>query len=449
MNPNLDGLFGPSPEMIGRQQYEMMRARAAQEAQMSDIERANYGMRTAGATLGHVGAGMLGSGNPAIEEAKMREQAMGGLDTSSSKSILMTAERIQDPRIKFQLVQLARQRQAEEQKAEMDAVEMKRKEAQTERELALAERALRDPVVKNEAGKTRTYQKGTKSITEELQADGTWKVLGSGPKFSKQVINVGTGVDQGKEEFTPEVVDFYATQALLTGDQSWRTGLGRSKDGVKLIIAVDKRIPAMAKEVGMTAEEASNNKQMFAARLKAIKDFSTGTQGQMVTSFNTAIDHLDTLKELGNALKNGNLQLANRIKNTAAEWTGDADITNLDTAKQIVGAEIIKAIVARGGGVQEREEAAQRISRISSPEQMAGYIETAQKLMAGQLKSLERQYEVNTNRKDFKDKLLPRAKSVLSSLGGAEKVEGSVSQIPTAAPAQKRIRFDAQGNMVQ
>jgi hypothetical protein len=69
--------------------------------------------------------------------------------------------------------------------------------------------------------------------------------------------------------------------------------------------------------------------------------------------------------------------------------------------------------------------------------------------MAGQLKSLERQYEVNTNRKDFKDKLLPRAKSVLSSLGGAEKVEGSVSQIPTAAPAQKRIRFDAQGNMVQ
>ena len=87
MNPNLDGLFGPSPEMIGRQQYEMMRARAAQEAQMSNIDRANYGMRTAGATLGHVGAGMLGSGNPAIEEAKMREQVMsqgGDLTTTSS-----------------------------------------------------------------------------------------------------------------------------------------------------------------------------------------------------------------------------------------------------------------------------------------------------------------------------------------------------------------------------
>lgn len=95
MNPNLDGLFGPSPEMIGRQQYEMMRAMAAQEAQMSDIERANYGMRTAGATLGHVGAGMLGSGNPAIEEAKMRESVMaqGGMDMSP-KGLMAKAQQL-------------------------------------------------------------------------------------------------------------------------------------------------------------------------------------------------------------------------------------------------------------------------------------------------------------------------------------------------------------------
>ena len=208
-------------------------------------------------------------------------------------------------------------------------------------------------------------------------------------------------------------------------------------------------MPEMAAEVGMKPGDVVANKQEVATRLKALRDFSTGTQGQLVTSFNTAIDHLDTLKDLGVALNNGNLQLANKIKNTAAAWTGDADITNLDTAKQIVGAEVIKSIVARGGGQAEREEAANQISRISSPAQLAGYIETTQKLMAGQLKSLEQQYSSNTKRKDFRDKLLPRAKNVLSSLGGAEKAEGSVSQIPTAAPAQKRIRFDAQGNMVQ
>jgi hypothetical protein len=119
MNPNLDGLFGPSPEMIGRQQYEMMRARAAQEAQMSNIDRANYGMRTAGATLGHVGAGMLGSGNPAIEEAKMRESVMGmGGDLTTSaglKAKAMQFDQAGDKLTAMKLLIAARQMEAQDQ----------------------------------------------------------------------------------------------------------------------------------------------------------------------------------------------------------------------------------------------------------------------------------------------------------------------------------------------
>jgi len=125
MNPNLDGLFGPSPEMIGRQQYEMMRARAAQEAQMSNIDRANYGMRTAGATLGHVGAGMLGSGNPAIEEAKMREQVMaqgGDLTTSAGlKAKAMQFDQAGDKRTAMKLLIAARQMEAKEQAMAIEA----------------------------------------------------------------------------------------------------------------------------------------------------------------------------------------------------------------------------------------------------------------------------------------------------------------------------------------
>lgn len=247
------------------------------------------------------------------------------------------------------------------------------------------------------------------------------------PKQIVPSISVN-GVEQGKESFDDDVVNFYANQALMTGDQSWRTGLGRSKDGVKLIIAVDKRIPKLAKEVGMTPEQASNNKQEFAVRSKALKDFSTGTQGQMVNSFNTAINHLDTLRDLGTALKNGNVQVVNKAANTVAEWLGNADVTNLDTAKQIVGAEVIKAIVARGGGVAEREEAASRISRISSPDQLIGYIKTQQELMAGQLLSLEKQYEQTTKRKDFKDKLLPKSKKILSEIAPIGEVGTSATQ---------------------
>ena len=125
MNPNLDGLFGPSPEMIGRQQYEMMRARAAQEAQMSNIDRANYGMRTAGATLGHVGAGMLGSGNPAIEEAKMREQVMaqgGDLTTSAGlKAKALQFAQAGDQRTAMKLAIAAKEAEAKEQAMMVEA----------------------------------------------------------------------------------------------------------------------------------------------------------------------------------------------------------------------------------------------------------------------------------------------------------------------------------------
>lgn len=148
MNPNLDGLFGPSPEMIGRQQYEMMRARAAQEAQMSNIDRANYGMRTAGATLGHVGAGMLGSGNPAIEEAKMREQVMaqgGDLTTSAGlKAKAMQFDQAGDKRTAMKLIMAANEMEAREQKNKLDAARERQLDTKASLDIALAQKALRE-----------------------------------------------------------------------------------------------------------------------------------------------------------------------------------------------------------------------------------------------------------------------------------------------------------------
>lgn len=148
MNPNLDGLFGPSPEMIGRQQYEMMRARAAQEAQMSDIERANYGMRTAGATLGHVGAGMLGSGNPAIEEAKMRESVMSqGGDLTTSAGLKAKAKQFMDRGDKvtaMKLVLAARDMEAQESKLKLEAARTAQEYTKAELDIAQAKKALRE-----------------------------------------------------------------------------------------------------------------------------------------------------------------------------------------------------------------------------------------------------------------------------------------------------------------
>lgn len=145
----------------------------------------------------------------------------------------------------------------------------------------------------------------------------------------------------------------------------------------------------------------------FPARSQAVKAFSTGKQGNAINSFNVAIDHLNTLQELGNALNNSDIPAFNRLANKTAEEMGYAAPTSFEAAKQIVGQEIVKAIVAGGGGVGEREEAGKRIDKANSPAQLSGVIKTYKDLMAGQLKGLRKQYEDTTGLKNFDDRLFP------------------------------------------
>jgi hypothetical protein len=141
---------------------------------------------------------------------------------------------------------------------------------------------------------------------------------------------------------------------------------------------------------------------------KGIKDFGTGKQGNTVRSFNVGLSHLDTLEKLADALNNGDTQLVNKIGNAVATQTGQTAPTNFESAKKIVGDEIVKAIVGSGGGVADRDEIAKTISAASSPAQLKGVINTYKELMVGQLGGLEQQYESTTKRKDFKDKYLSK-----------------------------------------
>jgi len=117
-----------------------------------------------------------------------------------------------------------------------------------------------------------------------------------------------------------------------------------------------------------------------------------GIAGRSVRSINTTINHLDTLTGLGTALKNGDVQVLNRIGNYVTKELGGEAPTNFESAKQIVAAEIIKSIVPGGGGVTERTHLAEQIASASSPEQLEGFIRTAKELMKGQLVSLEQAY---------------------------------------------------------
>jgi hypothetical protein len=145
----------------------------------------------------------------------------------------------------------------------------------------------------------------------------------------------------------------------------------------------------------------------YDASQAGLKAFTSGKQGNTVRSFNVALAHLDTLDKAADALKNGDTPALNKIGNFIAEQTGQAAPTNFAGVKKIVGDEIVKAVVGSGGGVADREEAANTISRANSPAQLKGVIGQYKELMRGQLGGLKQQYEQSTMRKDFDRFLSP------------------------------------------
>lgn len=140
----------------------------------------------------------------------------------------------------------------------------------------------------------------------------------------------------------------------------------------------------------------------YDAKQKAMRDFSTGTPGNSIRSFSTATDHLAQLDQLVDALGNGNVPLANKIANTVAQNTGSTAPTNFDAVKGIVAKEVLKSIVAGGGGVEERQELSHLLDNAKTTKQLKGVIGGYLHLMSAQKDNLEQQYELSTGRKDAK-----------------------------------------------
>lgn len=177
----------------------------------------------------------------------------------------------------------------------------------------------------------------------------------------------------------------------------------------------------------------------FTAKNRAVSNFAGGMEGRTLRSLNVAIDHLGTLDEAAKAMQNGDIPALNKVVNYFRRQTGQAVSTNFDSIKQVVSAEIAKAVVGGQTALHDREDMAQRASNSSSPQQLAGIIAEFKKLMAGQMRGLRQQYESSTNLKNFDDFLLPETKRELAAIGNRDdaaekKVTGKAPPRPSNVP---------------
>jgi hypothetical protein len=175
------------------------------------------------------------------------------------------------------------------------------------------------------------------------------------------------------------------------------------------------------KREGITAKDLAQRQQQYNAQNRAETGFGTGPQGNALRSLSVADAHLQTLDEMGKALGTGNVQLINQWKNEWKRQTGEEAPTNFDAVKQIVAAEVVKAVSAAGGGVTERLEASKGINDARSPQQLSGAIQSYRSLLAGQRGGYKDQYKSSTGRDDFDTRFpAPNAGGGASGMSDAE-----------------------------
>lgn len=250
--------------------------------------------------------------------------------------------------------------------------------------------------------------------------------------------------------WSPDSVEFAAQTYAQTG-QMPPVGMGAKAMGVRDKIlqraseiarginvpAAPGAEPVAPVDMATAAGNVTSAKQTKAAQAAAVRDFSAGMSARRVTANNTAINHLDTMEKLATDLGNSDLRVVNTAATAFAKATGAPAPVNFDAARQLVAAEVIKAVVANGGGVKEREEAANQFARANSPAQLKGVVNTYKELLAGQLDTLGQQYETGTGRKDFESKLTPATKKVFETVRGK-------TETPAAGPI--KISSDADYN---
>jgi hypothetical protein len=122
------------------------------------------------------------------------------------------------------------------------------------------------------------------------------------------------------------------------------------------------------------------------------KYFTAGPAGTTINYFNTAMDHLNLLKETASALQNGDVQLLNKWGNAYANATGDPAPNNFNTVRSAVAGELSKTFKGTGATDQEVALIESTINNSQSPRQLSGAIDYYLRLMGGKMDALKAQY---------------------------------------------------------
>jgi len=329
-------------------------AKANAEAQAKQVEAAGKRLDMAGQVFGFVNK------NPTLENAHAALDYLGSNGIYTPEQVAQYKEQVaQNPQGIAQLADMA-YRSALSAKDQLPKIE----------NVALGDRTVTqsvDPV----SGKVT--QVASQAIGQSADNKATNAAHIAGIAMQQKGENLRAGFDASGNP----------TGDMETTARAIASGQLPPPSGMALTSPKNQRILARVMEINPNYDFTD-----ITAKKKAASDFTSGSLGGMMRSNFTASEHLDQLGQLADALNNRDTQLLNKVGNLYASQTGSPAPTNFDAVKQVVGAEVMKAIVANGGGVGEREELSRVLSSAQSPAQLKGVISNYRNLMNAQYQNL-------------------------------------------------------------
>jgi hypothetical protein len=157
----------------------------------------------------------------------------------------------------------------------------------------------------------------------------------------------------------------------------------------------------------------------------AARYWQTGKGADKIGAFSVAAQHIQALSDLGKALRNGDVVLENAALNKISVALGHPEVTNFDLAKQVVADEIIRAVLATGGGVTDRDKLQQAFSANASPQQIEGAIGVAKNLIGARVNFARNQFKYSTKKDDksFNTLLPTEVQAIYSTTDAAPKAD--------------------------
>lgn len=144
-----------------------------------------------------------------------------------------------------------------------------------------------------------------------------------------------------------------------------------------------------AVEAAVHQQYPDNDQTQYAAKNKALIDYTSGADHKTVVAIQTAYNHLDQLKTATEALNSGNTPLFNQISLAYQKATGKNLPTDAAAIKLVALDEVSKALTGAAGGEGDREAAQRIVDLAGAPNQVGGAIDKLRGLMQGKVGPLQ------------------------------------------------------------